>query len=236
MCLKSPTKTLDASILHKDPADLQIIIAQDEQDDIPIVRCEFPLLNSGEFFMLKLLLDGYIQRSDIECHILVDDVPRSFSAKLLPKSAVTEPKRKIEWTGVTIGLFFLLLVYAFSLILWNYYNLKPSIWPFPRTDFQPSWVETPALIVATFGILLMALIGFVGLIGMGFEEFLSRHPRFPLPENLRGRSYQFSRRIARQETIEILKEEIQELESETKKLANDASEQPVASDAENPRA
>lgn len=204
--LKKSTTILDVTVLHREPADLQIKIAQDRDDNMPVVRCEFPLLNSGEFFMLKLLLDGYIKRSDIECHILVDDVPRSFSAKLLPRSAVTEPKRKIEWIGVIMGLSFLLIVAPFSWILWNYYTFKPSIWPYPWANFQPSWIETPALTIAALGLVLMTVFGLVGIIGLGFEDFFSRYPRFPLPEELRGRNYRFPRSLTIQEPLEELPE------------------------------
>ena len=190
---KKKTTILDASIIHRDPSDLQVTIVPGERDNLPVVRCEFPLLNTGEFFLLKLLVDGYISRKDIECKILADDLPRSFSAKLLPMAAVTEPKRKVEWTGVILGSVFLLGVASGSLILWNYYNVKPGIWPFPWSNFQPTWIETPALVIGVLGLFLMALLGLFALIGMGFEEFFTRHPRFPLPEELRGRSYRIPR-------------------------------------------
>jgi hypothetical protein len=224
--LKKSTTILDATVLHREPPDLQIKIAQDRDDNMPIVRCEFPLLNAGEFFMLKLLLDGYIKRSDIECHILVDDLPRSFSAKLLPRSAVTEPKRKIEWIGVIMGLSFLVVVASFSLILWNYRTLKPSIWPYPWAGFQPSWIETPALTIAAFGLMFMMLIGLVSLIGMGFEDLFSRHPRFPLPEELRGRSYRFPRQLAIQQALE----ELPGTQGEANGVSKDRSEQAAPPD------
>jgi hypothetical protein len=204
--LKKTTTILDASILYREPSDLQIRISQDRDENMPIVRCEFPLLNAGEFFMLKLLLDGYMQRSDIECHILVDDVPRAFKAKLLPRSALTEPKRKIEWAGAIMGSSFLLVVASLSLLLWNYYILKPSIWPYPWANFCPSWIETPALVFGILSLLFLTLCGIVELIGIGFEDFFSRYPRFPLPEELRGRSYRFTRRIALQDVLDELHE------------------------------
>lgn len=185
---KKMTTILDASIIHREPSALQVTIESKECDNLPVVRCEFPLLNKGEFFLLKLLLDGYVSRKDIECKILVDDLPRSFSAKLLPMGAVTE-KRKIEWMQVILGSVLLLGVASGCLILWNYYNVKPGIWPFPWFNFQPTWIETPALGIGVLGLLFMAILGCVALIGLGFGGFFSRHPRFPLPEELRGRRY-----------------------------------------------
>lgn len=107
-----------------------------------------------------------------------------------------EPKRRVEWVGVIVGSILLLVVAAGAIALWNYYNLKPAILPYPWAEFKPSWIETPALAILAIGLLFMAIIGLVLLIGMGFEEFFARYPRFPLPEELRGRSYRFPRPLA----------------------------------------
>ena len=189
--LKGDTIILDASVLHRQPNDLQVIIEQQKNDDSAVVVCKFPLLNSGEFFMLKLLLDGYVSRSEIECRILVDDLPRSFATKSLPPNATTEPKRKIEWVGVALGSIFLLGVAAQATFVWSYYELKPSISPFPWNQFSPTWIETSALIILSLGAFFMMILGLILLIGMGFEEFFKLHPRFPLPEELRSRKYRF---------------------------------------------
>ena len=188
--ISKQVKILDASILHRQPSDLHIkITAEDKGDNTASIKCEFPLLNSGEFFLIKLLLDGYINRSDLKCNILAEDLPRSFQTKHLPLSATREPKREVEWGGIVLGLVFLIITCAICLLLWNYYNLKPSIFPFPWQNFQPSWVETTALIIVSITVLGFSLIGIAALIGIAFGEFFEWGPSFPLPEELRGRSY-----------------------------------------------
>lgn len=188
---KKKTKILDVSIVYRSPKTLQVEINQQSANAMPQVNCEFPLLNSGEFFMIKFLVDGYVSSSDIECRILVDDIPREFSIKPLPLAAVRDSKPKVEWAGVAAGLLSLVGVTALAITIWNYYSLKPAISPYPWSEFSPAWLETPFLLILVLGGLLMTFIGVILLVGIGFEDFFKKHPRFPLPEELRGSKYSF---------------------------------------------
>jgi hypothetical protein len=191
--ISKPVRILDVSILHRFPSDLRVKLSTEAQrGETASIKCEFPLLNSGEFFFVKLLLDGYVNRADIKCNILADDLPRSFQINHLPSSAIKGPKRRVEWSGVVMGGFFLMVAFAICLLVWNYYQLNPSIFPIPWQNFQPSWIETPTLIFLSFIVLCFTLIGMVVIFGMGFEDFFGKHLRFPLPEELRSRSYKFA--------------------------------------------
>lgn len=186
------TRLLDASILHREPSDLRAELSHGlTEEDQPFLTCAFPLLNSGEFFYVKLLLDQYVKQSDLTCRILCDDLPRNFRTKQLPLSATRQPKRRIEWAGVGFGAFLLAMVSAFCVVIWSLYQVDPSIFPYPWSTFQPSWTETTALAISVIGAIFLLIVSLVLMIGMGFEEFFDRHPRFPLPQELRGRSYRF---------------------------------------------
>ena len=191
--ISKSVRILDVSILHRFPSDLKVKLSTDSQNDDSVsIKCEFPLLNSGEFFFVKLLLDGYINRPDIECNILADDLPRSFQIEHLPSSAIKEPKRRVEWFGVGLGGLFLIASLAICFLAWNYYQIKPSIFPIPWQNFQPSWIETPLLVFLLIFVLFSTLIGMVSIFGMGLEDFFYKHPRFPIPEELRSRSYRLA--------------------------------------------
>jgi hypothetical protein len=220
--ISKPVRILDASILHRFPLDLKVKLSTNSQNDESVsIKCEFPLLNSGEFFFVKLLIDGYINRSDINCNILADDLPRSFQIEYLPSSAIREPKRRVEWFGIGLGGFFLMSNFAICYLVWNYYQLKPSIFPIPWQNFQPSWVETPLFVILLLYVLLFTLIGMVAIFGMGFEEFFDKHPRFPLPEELRSRSYKRASFRAFREIERSRREETLDVKNQDEKKVTD---------------
>lgn len=190
--ISKPARILDTSVLHRSPSDLGVELSHSQDGSgVPSVCCSFPLLNVGEFFYVKLLLDQHVNSSDISCHILCDDLPRRFETKHLPSSATTKSQRSVEWVGVGIGGSILVALAAHLTVLWNCYLAKPSIFPYPWDTFQASWGETPALFVNAIGIVIFFALGLTTLIGMGFEDFFDRNPRFPLPDKLRGRRFHF---------------------------------------------
>jgi hypothetical protein len=82
LVLPRGVKLLDGSILHRHPKALDVYINTDERRNALEFRC--PLLSKGEFFVVKLLLDGKIPRDQLQFRVLADDLPRTLKLQWLP--------------------------------------------------------------------------------------------------------------------------------------------------------
>jgi hypothetical protein len=198
--LQLPTsiKILDASILHKSPKELEVSMIQGNSEAAGyFLEFDFPLLNKSDFFLVKLLLDGKLPLREMHFQIQADELPRSLKPEWLPDGATSTSERKVEWAGVIAGFIFFACCATVAFITYAYYQSVPSAFPWPWESFRYLWPNTVILIAA---IVVSAIIGFIGavmFIGMGFENFLKRNPKFPLPEELRGSGYTlFSHRLA----------------------------------------
>ncbi len=90
---------LDATVLHRHPKSLQAsITTEDRERSAKSILFHFPLLNKGDFFLVKLLLSGKLKRGDFTFEILADDLPRSLSSSWLSPTAFKERKFRLELT------------------------------------------------------------------------------------------------------------------------------------------
>jgi hypothetical protein len=95
------SQILDASILHVHPKGREVSISVKGSETI----FDFPLLNSDEFFITKILLEGEPKDKDFNFSISVDDLPPTLKPRFLPRDLVdTGEKRKFE-IGLLVGGF-----------------------------------------------------------------------------------------------------------------------------------
>jgi phosphatidylglycerophosphatase A len=84
MELPKGVQVLDATIINRNPTELSVNVIQGMvSSDQSALTFDFPLLNKGEFFLVKLLLNGSLHPFDLEFHLLVDDLPRIIKPKRL---------------------------------------------------------------------------------------------------------------------------------------------------------
>ena len=94
------SQILDASILHIHPKGREVSIFVEGSDTI----FEFPLLNSDDFFIAKILLEGEPKDKDFSFSISVDDLPPTLKPRFLPPDLVdTGEKRKFEIVLLVVG-------------------------------------------------------------------------------------------------------------------------------------
>jgi hypothetical protein len=78
-------KIIDSSILLTHPKDREVQIRVEEQpENNTVVKFDFPILNSGDFFLAKLLLDGNIKTSQILFEITDEDLPHEIKPLIWP--------------------------------------------------------------------------------------------------------------------------------------------------------
>lgn len=144
---------LDATLLHVSPEERKvgIQISQDRRQ----IFYDFPLLNSDEFFITKILLNGSAQDADFRFHITVDELPPVLIAESLPSDAIgTSEKREFEPIPFFIGAFFTIFGLALAVIVYEELKLLPSIHDFTFLQYFK------ALGIRGFGAILSVLTSF----------------------------------------------------------------------------
>ncbi len=182
--LPAQIEVLDASVLHRNPDTLKATI----NHTAGLLEFSFPLLNKGEFFIVKMLLSGSVAMRDLTFSILADDLPRSLKVKQLPPASLRDSGYKVEWSLAAAGcvvLFFCVWVVYLLRSLWV---KQPDRFPFPWGSYVFSW---PSILLVGPAVPFLLLLGFIS-IAMITSAFFdgefppSRGPKFPLPKELRS--------------------------------------------------
>jgi hypothetical protein len=187
--LPSSAEVLDISILHRSPADLATTIGQSRVDTGGTkVELISPLMNKGDFFVVKLLLSGRLETRGLRFSILADDIPRTLRPERLPPDAVMDKKYRVEWGLIAVSIFLLLVPVWSWCILKQVYKFQPGFLPYPWSTFVAS---LESVFVLIFGGIFLFLTTFTGL-GMFLAALFNgqfpprRGPRFPLPKEMQG--------------------------------------------------
>jgi len=137
--MPSSSQVLDSVIVHKHPSNLKVSIFEELQEDRKTkVIIDFPLLNKGDFFLVKLLLSGSVNWRELSFYILSDDLPRIIKPKMLPPSATKKEKLNIEWAAFFIGILELIFTIGREYAMFTIWKLKPDLFPYPWSSFNPS--------------------------------------------------------------------------------------------------
>lgn len=175
---------LDASLLHRDPPELKVELAVSK--DRRSFKMDFPLLNSENFFVLKVLLNGSPRFSELKFSILVDELPPVLRAERLNFDAIgTSRKRKVELSLLTFGLIVMAFGLVLSKVIYDSWTDVPSFQGglgafFSRITLSALavWLAVlPAFLLTAFGAMLSAAAMFDG-------NFLPAKKKFVLPESL----------------------------------------------------
>ena len=185
-------EVLDALVLHRHPSELRL---QVKTDGGPAggssTSFSFPILNKGEFFVVKLLLSGRLVVDKQSFQLLADDLPRAVQVKDLPPSAVEDENYSFMWELALAAVIVLAVPTWILYFGYQLYETRPELFPYPWTSFIVSF-ESLALLVP--GAILLILIAFMGLVILAAAVFGGEFPprtgpRFPLPKELRRAVY-----------------------------------------------
>ena len=215
--LSHTVSILDVSIVYRHPAELIVVPSQTKVfTGNPGVRFDFPLLNKGDYFVVKLLLSGKWKPSALAFRIVAEDLPRLLNTEWLAVGDTAEtPPAKVDRIPVIVGACLILLAVAFSYDTFLLYDARPYIFPYPWKTFTFSFTPFLTVTVSVVGTIALAVIG--GLlcfgIGMGLGKLIRRKTRFPLPEELRRRVLPFDPKYL-QEFEVALQDHLAEAEKE----------------------
>jgi hypothetical protein len=182
--LPKDAKVLDASIEHRSPKDLRASLRVSGEPVIgQSIVCEIPLLNRGEYFVVRLLISGGVTFRELEVRLLADDLPRVIKFQALPYEATRERKSGVEWGAFAAGAIICGVAFCIGYSLWLLHLRQADLFALPWSTFKPS-LEAFAVNVSVILLLLLAVLGLGIGIGAGLGEAFSRAPRFPLPSHI----------------------------------------------------
>ena len=193
-------KILGLSLLHTEPEGRTVSYKILETDDYNVVEFNIPLLNGGDFFVFKIILQDKLptetnNKSDeqteqkLEFTITADDLPPKLEIEHLPFSYYEHEKEKeFDWTGVWIGGFSLLTSIAIFGTILAFSKPSINLFIFSFKDFfnldNFSASHVFILLLLILGILFV-LLTVLALVTTITEIVPSEKPKFRVPNKLR---------------------------------------------------
>lgn len=181
------SQILDASILHIHPEGREVSISVEGSDTI----FGFPLLNSDDFFIAKILLEGEPKDKDFSFSIAVDDLPPILKPRFLPPDLLdTGEKRKFE-IGLFIGGFVCLVIgSALAGLIYAQWPTISALW---KAGFlitiKGNWLILVCAGIAALPALLLIVIGPMMTIGAFTNFSFPKKRRFPVPSDFIRRPF-----------------------------------------------
>lgn len=150
LCVPNKAEVLDASIVHIEPNGRELSLTN------IIEKCKlefnFPLLNSGEYFVVKLLIKGEVPEPIVEINnknrdkgtefdefrkynlykftISIDDLPPVLISERLPLDYFDFETRSFSTISLRVGTIIATFSLIFGYILFNLKYLKPDLFLF----------------------------------------------------------------------------------------------------------
>lgn len=187
LTLHVPTESqiLDASILYIHPKGREVSVTVKESN----VIFDFALLNSDEFFIVKILIDGEPKIQDFKFSISVDDLPPNLKQRPLPYELIdTGEKRKFEKGLLIVGIVCLILGSSLAGLIFAQWPTISDLWRTEfLTTFKENWLELVSAAIAAVPALLLIVIGPMIAIGAFTNFSFPKKRKFPVPSDyLRG--------------------------------------------------
>lgn len=192
-----------ANLIHIEPRGRKIDCRIDEEENSNSIILDIPLLNKGEFFVLKILYQDYEieeaeeeqtekkkkKASNYQFSITADDLPPNLEIQRLPFSYFEREKNKAyDWAGFWVAVIFGALstiifgvLYSFKTSSNNKYLLNFEVF-FNSATFNVYNIFILLLAIIGLLIFIIAIIGAVAAIS---EITPDKKPKFTVPSELR---------------------------------------------------
>jgi hypothetical protein len=127
-CIAPPSISFPRGVSLVD-ASLEYVYPEGRSVDIEHSRnnfqANFPILNPGEYFVVKVLLDGEIWYAGLECTITADNLPPKIRIKDGEGITRIEKKKRPDYGGVVVSCVALALGVS---VLWQMYLSIRHLW------------------------------------------------------------------------------------------------------------
>jgi len=186
LTLPGDCSLLDASILHVAPEGREVKIVQSDSS----ITFAFPLLNAGEFFITKLLLQGRAKPKDFKFSITVDDLPPIIKPVHLPPDLIeSERKRKFASEPLWIGTFLIVIGSALAGLIYSQWLTLKSCWNTGFiAAFPDHWLVLVSSVIVSIPTLLLLVGGPMMIVGAFTDFSFPKKRRFRVPDSFHRRS------------------------------------------------
>lgn len=163
-------EVLDARIVHVEPEGRTVDANIVSPANPSRIEYPFPLLNSGEYFLSKVLFRGDLSLSDVSFTITSDDLPPELEGKSYPLFSIRGKEDDgVSWVPVGVGAGLILGGLAVLYLLSLVFNSHSALFPMLGESFQPEFLGTTAVMLAFLMCIFLVLIGGVLAIAEGFS-------------------------------------------------------------------
>lgn len=143
--LPQACRIVDASITSAFPPGREVSVNIDTEAKF---TCNFLLLNSNEYFYVKLITDGPIRASEVGCSIVAAGLPPSIPIRSAASiSIANDDESKIAWRTLTPAAICLAISGAISSPIMALYETSPNYFPFDWAKFHFVWWLIPSIII-----------------------------------------------------------------------------------------
>ena len=182
LTIPASCKLLDAAVIYVSPSG-RAVKAQAETGKVVL---DFALLNSDEFFILKVLLQGQAKPKDFQFTITVDDLPPILEPQPMPPDLLSDDKhRKFESPMLIVGTVLLLIGTAVAALIHHAWPIVQTLW---QIGVWKGLKDNACVISGAFvcGILsvLLLVVGVMLTIGSFVNFSIPKRKRFIVPSEL----------------------------------------------------
>lgn len=183
---------LDASLLHLDPPELKVVLIV--SDDRRAVKLNFPLLNSNDFFVLKVLLNGTPKFDELKFSVLIDELPPTLKPERLSFDAVgTSRKQEVEFSLLAVGLIVTLFGFVLFKVVYDGWVLLPKFESGAVSYLSQLGLGGVTICLAVIPAFLLTLLGALMSAAAMFDgSFPPSKKKFVLPEGLAKSHFRFA--------------------------------------------
>lgn len=175
----SNCRLVDASVTYIQPEGREIDVERYSERQF---SCIFPLLNSDEYFYVKVIADGLISISEIKCTITAENLPPRIDIESTARVSIGPDERRSDITFLIPAAIIFLVGAVLTLPLVGLYEVHPAYFPFAwsKWDFV-WWLTVPIFLAGIIGGLF--LIGGLIMAVMAFVGDIPRRPHFKGPRH-----------------------------------------------------
>lgn len=184
LTMPNDCKLLDANILFVRPEGRKVEI--NLSNDKTVIEYRFSLLNSEEFFITKLLINGIPSEKDFDFSIVSEELSPILKPIPLPFDAIeTGEKRGFVWWMLLIGSLFIVLSLSILKLILDNWSKIPHFKQLPFLDFIANLGLSgfsvficiiPSLLFMLFGVML-SIVSFTNF------RFPKAKNKFVVPNN-----------------------------------------------------
>lgn len=208
--IPNQAEVLDANIIHIEPAGREINIQTIKSTDANLVEFIFPLLNSGDYFVVKLLVKGYAPSPEqkkkkdeaeevvsldffefrrynlFKFKITVDDLPPEIVSEILPNDYSDYGPSQFDKTILIPSAISCVIAFLLGFILYSLKDIKSDLFLFNFVEFFSKFTFLKFCIMIGWLLTLLFLIVAVGITGSEFSGSRSngKKTKFKLPRKL----------------------------------------------------